>query len=95
MSAYIVCLISVTELDRYRQYVELAGPAVLRNGGRFLVRGAPFEMLEGSVSGERLIVAEFSDADTARRSYDSAEYQAARRHRLGAAAFNAMVVSGA
>jgi uncharacterized protein (DUF1330 family) len=43
----------------------------------------------------RIVVSEFPDVETAKRFYNSVEYQAAREKRLGAADFNMMVVEGA
>ena len=43
-------------------------------GGRFLLHGEPVEMLEGTWSGD-LVVIEFPDRQSARAWYDSAAYQ--------------------
>ncbi|MFD1561861.1 DUF1330 domain-containing protein [Paraburkholderia silviterrae] len=94
MTAYIVCLIDVTDPDGYSKYVELAGPAVQKNGGRFLARGSEVEALEGACRPGRVVIAAFDDMEAARRSYRSPEYQRARTYRIGAASFQAILVSG-
>ena len=95
MPAYIIAQINVTNGDKYQEYAKLAGPATLKHGGRFLVRGGAKTVLEGNVPFARIVVTEFPDVEAAKRFYHSVEYQAAREKRLGAADFNMIVVEGA
>jgi uncharacterized protein (DUF1330 family) len=57
-------------------YAELAAPAVLANGGRYLVRGGQIEAKEGGVQ-ERTVVLEFDSFSAAVKTYESAQYQEA------------------
>lgn len=93
MTAYIVCLIDVTNPEAYNKYLVLAGPAVQKNGGRFLARGSEIEVLEGGCHPGRVVIAVFDDMEAARRSYQSPDYQRAREYRVGAATFQAILVS--
>ena len=95
MPAYIIAQINVTDPQKYQEYAKLAGPAGDKYGGRYLVRGGKKTTLEGNIPYERLVVTEFKDVDSARRFYQSVEYQAAREKRLGAADFNMVIVEGA
>jgi uncharacterized protein (DUF1330 family) len=95
MPAYIIGQINITDAAKYQEYAKLAGPATQKYGGKFLVRGGAKTVLEGQVPFSRIVVTEFPDVETAKRFYDSVEYQAAREKRLGAADFNMMVVEGA
>jgi uncharacterized protein (DUF1330 family) len=95
MPAYIIAQINVTNPEKYQEYARLAGPASLKYGGRFLVRGGAKTVLEGNVPYSRIVITEFPDVAAASRFYHSVEYQAAREKRLGAADFNMMVVEGA
>lgn len=94
MPAYIIAQINVTDPARYQEYAKLAGPATLKYGGRFLVRGGARTELEGKIPFQRIVVTEFPDVEAAKRFYNSVEYQAAREKRLGAADFTMMVVEG-
>lgn len=94
MPAYIIAQIEVKDPQKYQEYAKLAGPATLKYGGRFLVRGGNKTVLEGNIPWTRIVVTEFPDIDAAKRFYQSPEYQAAREKRLGAADFNMMVVEG-
>jgi uncharacterized protein (DUF1330 family) len=57
-------------------YVELAGPAMPRLGGRFLARGLPARVFE-SAPMERTTLIEFDSVEQAIAAYESPEYQAA------------------
>lgn len=94
MPAFLVAIINVTNPDAYAEYVKLAGPATHKYGGRFLARGGKTEVLEGSVPGSRIVVAEYESVEKAKQFYHSPEYQAARQKRLGAADFSLVVVDG-
>ncbi|MGQ0653800.1 MAG: DUF1330 domain-containing protein [Betaproteobacteria bacterium] len=95
MAAYIIAQINITNPDKYAEYAKLAGPANAKHNGRFLVRGGNKHTLEGDIPYQRIVVTEFADVESARRFYNSVEYQAAREKRLGAADFNMVIVEGA
>ena len=57
-----------------------------------LVRGGKKHTLEGDITFERIVV---SDVETAKKFYNSPEYQEARKHRQGACEFHMVIVEGA
>ena len=77
MSAYwINTFRSVSDQERLAAYAELAGPAMLAGGGRFLARGTPAAAFEaGSV--ERTTLIEFPSVEAAITTYHSPAYQEA------------------
>ena len=95
MPAYVIAMVNVTNPEKYQEYAKLAGPAGAKYGGKFLVRGGKKTPLEGNIPFERIVVNEFVDVETAKKFYDSVEYQAARQKRLGAADFHMVIVEGA
>lgn len=95
MPAYIIAQVNVKDPQKYQEYAKLAGPANAKYGGRFLVRGGAKHALEGDIPFQRIVVTEFASVEAARKFYTSVEYQAARKHRLGAADFNMVIVEGA
>ncbi len=95
MPAYVIAVVDVTDPGKYQAYAKEAGPATLKYGGRYVVRGGPFEVLEGSFPGSRFVVIEFPSLDQAKAFYHSPEYQAARKHRIGGAGFSMVAVEGA
>lgn len=90
---YWICRVHVTDADGYRRYVEANAAAFSRFGGRFLVRGGPFEAVEGEAR-DRNVVIEFPDYATALACYRSPEYAEAMAHRLDAALADIVVVEG-
>ncbi len=76
MPAYVVGTIEITDPEAYRKYTAETPGAIARWGGRFVIRGAEPEVLEGEWPARRLVVIEFPDRATARAFYDSDEYQA-------------------
>ena len=89
--AYIVVDARSSDLERMVEYRRLAQIAVAHYGGRYLVRGAPYETLEGSWQPQRLVVLEFPDMAAARTFYDSPEYRAAREARAGVSDFDMLL----
>ncbi|MCD1571588.1 DUF1330 domain-containing protein [Agromyces mediolanus] len=67
---------SIRDERRLHDYAELAGPAMLAAGGRFLARGEPLAVLEGEAA-LRTTVIEFPDLESAVGAYRSDDYQAA------------------
>jgi uncharacterized protein (DUF1330 family) len=95
MPAYIIAMVNIKDPQKYQEYAKRAGPANAKHGSRFLVRGGKKTTLEGDIPFERIVVSEFPDVETAKKFYHSAEYQEARKHRLGAADFHMIIVEGA
>ncbi len=94
MPAYVVSLIRITDPEQYARYTAIAGPAMAKYGGRFIIRGGSPQVLEGPPGINRTVVAEFESVEAARRFYDSPEYRQARATREGAAEFSMVVAEG-
>jgi uncharacterized protein (DUF1330 family) len=75
--AYWIGRVDVQDETRYRAYIAANAEPFARYGGRFLVRGGPFETVEGDAR-SRNVVIEFPDIEAARACYRSPEYQAAK-----------------
>jgi uncharacterized protein (DUF1330 family) len=92
--AYMVVDARSSDPARMAEYRNLAQVAVAHYGGSYLVRGAPYETLEGSWQPQRLVVLEFPGMEAARKFYDSPEYAAARAARAGVSDFDMLLVEG-
>jgi uncharacterized protein (DUF1330 family) len=92
--AYIVVDAKSTDPERMVEYRRLSSIAVEKFGGRFLVRGGPYEVLEGAWQPQRLVVIEFESREKAKAFYDSPEYVAAREARAGVSSFDMVLVEG-
>jgi len=94
MTAYVVVDAQIKDTQQYLRYRELAQAAVAQYGGRYLVRGGAYTVLEGDWHPGRLVILEFPSSDQARLFYDSPEYLAARAIRAEAADFDMLLVEG-
>ena len=94
MSAFVIVNVEVIDPVGYEQYRSRALATVQKFGGRFLVRGGAHEVIEGDWRPERVILLEFPDLDTARRWYDSPDYQAIIPYRSSTSKFHMVMVEG-
>jgi uncharacterized protein (DUF1330 family) len=94
MPAYVIVETDVTDPEQYEQYKAASPAAIAAGGGRFLVRGGEFSVLEGDWQPSRIVMLEFDDLAAAKRWYESQAYQEAKKLREGAASFRAIAVQG-
>ena len=94
MAAYLVVDIGITNLTQFEEYKKLAPAAIAKYGGRYVIRGGAYEVLEGDWKPERLTIVEFESMEKAKAFYASPEYKVAIKARAGAANFKALVVQG-
>ncbi len=92
---YLIAEAKIRDVAAYEIYKGLAQAAIAQYGGQYKVRGGTAEILEGKWTNvPRLIIVEFESVEQAKRFYNSAEYQEARKAREGAAELNMLVVAG-
>ena len=94
MPAYIVVQISIHDPVTYEHYIKIAPPSIAAYGGRYIVRGGPSEVLEGSWQPRRLVVLEFPSVDRARAWWDSPEYAPAKAVRQQCADTEMLLIQG-
>jgi uncharacterized protein (DUF1330 family) len=91
---YWIVRVSVHDEPRYPEYLAAARPAFEKFGAKFIVRGGPFDTMEGSSRGRNVVV-EFNDRTTALACYNSPEYQAAKAIRQKYAEADFIIIEGA
>ena len=69
-------------------------PSLVPYGGRFIVRGGKFDVLEGVWQPHRVVVIEFDSAQRAKAWWDSEEYREAKTLRQRMADTNMILVEG-
>jgi uncharacterized protein (DUF1330 family) len=94
MPAYLILNIHVKDPDEYAAYRERSPATLDAYGGKYLVRGGDFEVVEGDWQPERIVVVEFPSADRAREWYQSPEYQEIAPMRQRAAPSDVVLVEG-
>jgi uncharacterized protein (DUF1330 family) len=90
---YWVVRVDVQNAEAYKNYVAANGAAFAKYGGRFLVRGGPFQAVAGT-SRQRNVVIEFPSYQAALDCWNSPEYQAARAKQEGGAEIDLVVAEG-
>ena len=90
---YWVARVDVTDAEKYKAYVAANAEPFRKYGARFLVRAGRFEKPEGS-SRSRNVVIEFPSYQAALDCWNSPEYQAAIKFRLGASTSDLIIVEG-
>jgi uncharacterized protein (DUF1330 family) len=93
-SAYIIANVNVTDAAQYEEYKRLSSIAMKVHGAEVCVRGGKVEVLEGDWQPQRLVLLKFSSVEKARAFNASAEYEAARQARQGAAVMRMVLVEG-
>lgn len=94
MTAYIIARIEVTNLEAYKEYAAKTPLIAESYGGKFLVKAGAFEQLEGN-GPDRHVVIEMPDMATARRFYNSPEYQSILPIALNNSIRDMVIVEGA
>jgi uncharacterized protein (DUF1330 family) len=94
MSAFVIYQGEVLDPVRYEEYKALAAASIAAAGGRYVVRGGDFDVLEGDAPAGRTVMVEFPTRRAAIDWYEGAEYTAARAIREGAARARMYVVDG-
>ncbi|SFI57341.1 DUF1330 domain-containing protein [Jannaschia pohangensis] len=91
--AYWIAHVTVSEPDSYGLYAQGATEVFEKYGAKVLARGGAVVGLEGE-SRPRNVVIEFESLEAAQACYDSPEYQAARKFRIGAGDAQIMLLEG-
>ena len=94
MPAYVIYHGDVPATAQYDKYTPMSAASISAAGGRLIVRGGEFEVLEGTTPLPRTVVIEFPTRQAAVDWYNSAAYVEARHVREGAAVANMYVVDG-
>jgi uncharacterized protein (DUF1330 family) len=85
LAAYVIAGNHVVDDETMREYAKLVPATLEPFGGRFVVRGGQFDVVEGAWTTPRLVVIEFPSPDHARGWYHSDAYQAIIQMRFDAA----------
>ncbi len=91
---YWIVRVTVTNTEKYPDYLTAARPAFEKFGAKFIVRGGAFERMEGQAR-DRNVVVEFADYATAMACYRSDEYQKAKAIRQANADADFIIIEGA
>ena len=94
MPTYIVGDIHISDPASYQGHLPRALATIARFGGRVVAGGGKIDLLEGDPMPERIFIIEFPTADSARRWYQSDDYQEALKTRLSASHGRVFLIEG-
>lgn len=90
---YWIASVDVDDDDAYKNYIAANAKPFAEFGARFLVRGGPYELPEGS-SRQRNVVIEFPSYEAAWACYNSEGYAAARAIRMDVSNGDLVIIGG-
>ena len=94
MTTYLIGRVTVRDAEKLKAYQALVPAIVAQYGGVFLARGGATGTLEGPEENRRMVIMAFASRQAAEAFYHSAEYQAAKALRAGAADIEFVWVDG-
>ena len=81
MPAYVISEFEVRDEEALQAYVEYSKASIADHGGRYLVLGAPIEVVEGDPTKRRIVIVEFPSMERAQEWYASPAYAKALQFR--------------
>ena len=84
MTYYLMAQVAIRDYERYAQYGAGFMPALNAYGGQVLAVSDAPEVLEGSWSGQRMVMVAFETREAAMAWWNSPEYRAIVGHRHAA-----------
>ncbi len=94
MPAYVIVEIEIEDNDVYEEYKKLTPAAIAAYDGKFIVRGAKTECLEGNWDPQRIVVLEFPSVKRVKEWWASPEYSKAKALRQQSAKTKMIVMPG-
>ena len=90
---YWIVRVDITDPEEYKKYLAANAAPFRKHGARFLVRGAPFENVEGGARARNAVI-EFPSYQAALDCYRSPEYQAAIKLRQPVSTADIVIIEG-
>ena len=90
---YWICHITVTDPEKYPEYVRRDTPILEALGGKFVVRGGTSETVEGEAHARHVVI-EFPTFEMAKTAYEDKAYQEVAAIRWAAAESTVILVEG-
>jgi uncharacterized protein (DUF1330 family) len=94
MAAYFILDLDVHDRAGMRDYLERVPGTLTKYGGRYIVRGGKFEVVEGNWQPTRVVMLEFPTMEQAKHWYDCEEYKDMKAARLKSARTDIVLVEG-
>lgn len=86
--------VQVHDFEKLEAYKKQAAPLVEKFGGRYIILGGQFKVVEGATHPTFLVMIEFPTYEKANQWYYSEEYRELKNLRLSAVDSNAFIIEG-
>ena len=94
MPAYMIVNLDVQEPVVYEEYKAKVPALIAKHGGKYLVRGGKFKILEGDWKPNRLVLFQFPDVASVDAFFADPEYQPLKALRQKVSKTDVVVVEG-
>jgi uncharacterized protein (DUF1330 family) len=94
VSAYAFVDLHIFDIEQYLEYQHALRPLLQQVGARYLARGGEFEVFEGHLEPERIVIMQFPSMEVLRDFYRSEAYQALEAQRTDCSRACIIGVSG-
>ncbi len=94
MSAYMIVNLDVKDTTAYEEYKTKVPALIHKHGGKYLVRGGKFDVVEGDWKPTRLVLFEFPSGAAVKAFLDDPEYQPLKALRQRVSKTDIVVVEG-
>ena len=94
MTTYLLGQVRIKDPEVYQKYTSGFLAVLAKHDGKLLVVDDAPEMLEGKVTGERIVILQFADRTAAQRWWESPEYRGMVKYRHAATDSQVLMVRG-
>ena len=94
MPAYVISEVEIHDEAATKSYMRLAESSITDYAGRYLVRGANAEVMEGEPTKRKVVIVEFPSMERAHEWYESPAYAKALKFRDQALSRHLIFVDG-
>ena len=94
MAGYVIVQVDIHDAENFAIYRDMVPPTLEQFGGRYLVRGGDWELLEGEWNPNRVVVIEFDSVEQAKAWWSSERYAPAKRLREQCTDSKLIIVEG-
>ena len=91
---YIIVRVSIHDPELFQKYPVLSTEVMKKFGGKYIIRGGKFEVVEGEWPFDRTTVVEFESFESAKKCYESVEYSEAMKIRQNSTKSDLILIEG-
>tara|TARA_B100001027_G_C16050883_1_gene234172 strand:- start:238 stop:528 length:291 start_codon:yes stop_codon:yes gene_type:complete len=91
---YIIVRVSIHDTETFQRYPILSSEVMKKYGGKYIIRGGNFVVVEGEWPVDRTTVVEFDSFESAKKCYESIEYSKAREIRQKSTKSDLILIEG-